>query len=338
MHQPGIFDLESRLAKIDDNGDPLLRLNALIDWELFRADLESLRQRERKSNAGAKGYDPLLMFKVLILQSLYNLSDAQTENQILDRLSFARFLGLKLGGKVPDEKTIWLFRETLGKAGLAEKLFARFDRFLNEHGFEARKGQIIDATIVSCPKQRNSRDENAAIKRGERIEEWSEAKRRQKDVDARWTKKNNRTFFGYKNHVQADVKHKLIRSYEVTDASVHDSQVFEELLDEDNSSRDVYADAAYRSRRSVSKLKENGWRPRLQRKGVRGRPLTDREKRGNRTRSRIRARIEHIFGVMGSRAGDLILRCIGAVRARSRVGLRNLAFNIDRYALLASGV
>jgi IS5 family transposase len=131
-----------------------------------------------------------------------------------------------------------------------------------------------------------------------------------------------------------DVKHKLIRDYEVSPASVHDSQVFEQLLDQDNRSRDVWADSAYRSEEKLRELKKRKFREHLQRKGCRHKPLTDRETRGNRTRSRIRSRVEHIFGVQAMRAGDLILRTIGLIRAKAKIGLRNLAYNLDRFCVL----
>ena len=159
-----------------------------------------------------------------------------------------RFLDIGIGDRVPDSKTIWLFREKLKEAGIFDELFAQFDVFLNENGFAARRVQIIDASIVSVPKQRNSREENEAIKSGGKICGWSEAKRRQKDTDARWTKKNGKSYYGYKNHVSIDVEHKLIRGHKVTDASVHDSQVMLDVLDEYNRSGAVWADSAYYSR------------------------------------------------------------------------------------------
>jgi len=338
MLQTSLFDWTERLKKIDKNGDPLMLLDRSVNWELFREELEKIREKDRKSKAGAKSYDVVLMFKVLILQSLYNLSDDATEYQILDRLSFMRFLGLKLGKKVPDAKTIWLFREELTRAGLAKKLFSRFDECLNASGFKAEKGQIIDASIVSVPKQRNKREENKKIKEGEIPEGWSEAKRRQKDTDARWTKKASRSYYGYKNHINVDAKYKLIREYEVTDASVHDSKVFEEVLSDRNSSRDVWADSAYRSQEIEENLKRKKYRSKIHRKGSRNNPLTSWEKQGNRTRSKVRARVEHIFGVQAQMAGNLILRCIGIIRAMAKIGLRNLAFNMMRYkTLLALG-
>jgi IS5 family transposase len=336
MMQTGLFDWQTRFEQLDNGGDPLVKLNEVVNWELFRKNLETIRDKDRKSNAGRKPFDAVLMFKILILQSLYNLSDDQLEFQIRDRLSFMRFLGLSLGDTVPDAKTVWLFREQLAEANLVKKLFERFDTFLRKSGFSARKGQIVDASIVPAPRQRNSRDENRQIKEGQVPEGWSENKKRQKDTDARWTQKNGKNHYGYKNHVEVDVAHKLVRDYEVTPASTHDSQVFEELLDDTNTSRDVWADSAYRSQETLDKLGQNGFREHLQRKGSRNKKLTEREKRGNYTRSKIRSRVEHIFGVQSQRAGCLIMRAIGMTRAVAKIGLRNLAYNIDRFSLLAT--
>lgn len=332
----GLFDLEFRMQDIDKNGDPLAPLDKAIDWEIFRPDLEIVREKERKSNAGRKPFDVIVMFKILVLQSLYNLSDDATEFQIQDRLSFMRFLGLDLASRIPDAKTIWLFREQLREADLVEPLFERFDTFLRSAGFVARKGQIVDASIVAAPKQRNSREENTKIKEGEEPGDWSAAKRRQKDIDARWTKKNGVSHFGYKNHISIDVEHKFIRHYAVSDASVHDSRVFEELLDPCNMSRDVWADSAYRSEKSLAALGLMGYREHIQRKGHRGKALTNHERLGNTTRSRVRSRVEHVFGVQVMRAGDLIVRTIGLGRARVKIGLRNLAYNLDRYGTFSA--
>jgi transposase, IS5 family len=333
----GMFDLEFRMQELSQGGDPLLKLNATIDWNIFRPTLATIRDKERKSNAGRPPLDALMMFKVLVLQSLYNLSDDATEYQIRDRLSFMRFLGLTLGDRVPDAKTIWLFREQLTAAELIETLFARFDALLNEKGFTARKGQIIDASITAVPRQRNTHEENAAIKEGKTPEAWENqpAKLRQKDVDARWTQKNDINYYGYKNHVCVDVKHKLIRNWAATEASRHDSQVFEELLDEDNSCREVWADSAYRSAAILKTLQKWDLREHIQRKGDRGGPLTAREQQGNRTRSKIRSRVEHVFGAQAMRTKVLLVRTIGIVRARCKIGLRNLVYNMDRFGRLA---
>jgi IS5 family transposase len=336
MPQFGLFDYQKQLALLEKAGDPLIALNKMIDWEQFRSLIDRAREKPRKSPAGAKGYDSILLFKILILQSLYNLSDEAMEFQILDRYSFSRFLGIRQGAKVPDATTIFRFRDELAKAGVIEILFTKFDNFLHANGFRAQKGQIVDASIVRVPTQRNTREENKDIKEGKPISSWSKAKRRQKDTDARWTKKNGKSFFGYKNHVCIDVGHKFIRSYDVTDASVHDSQVFTELLDPSNTSKEVWADSAYRSEDSLQELQDQGFREHIQRKGCRHKKLTAREKQGNRSRAKIRSRVEHVFGVMAMRTGGTVMRGIGVVRIKAKIGLRNIAYNMTRFAMLAS--
>tara|TARA_B100001971_G_scaffold151356_1_gene140490 strand:+ start:157 stop:1173 length:1017 start_codon:yes stop_codon:yes gene_type:complete len=332
MFQNGLFDTEIRLAELSEAGDPLERLKQVVDWELFREDLSVIRHIERKSKAGRKPYDVVLMFKILISGTLYNLGDDSLEFQIRDRLTFMRFLGLSLGDRVPDAKTIWLFRDQLTHAGLAKPLFERFSAYLQSNGFRARKGQIVDASLVSVPVQRNTREENQQIKEGNPPQQWSDAKRCQKDTDARWTKKNQKSYFGYKNHICVDAKHKIIRDYVVTDASVHDSQVFDELLDDANTSRDVWADSAYRSKIHLQMLSERGFREHIQRKGKRNQPLSPREKQGNRTRSRIRSRVEHVFGIQAQIAGQTMIRAIGKARVAAMIGFRNLAYNLHRYS------
>src|SRR3954451_12657243 len=219
MGQKGFFDLERRLAAISAKGDPLETIKKIVRWENFRADIEGVTEtkpEERKSNGGRKPYDAILKFKIVVLQSLPNLSDEQTEYLIRDRMSFMRFLDLELEDSVPDATTIWLFREALAQAGLIDRLFARFGQHLEAAGYIARGGQIIDATIVSVPKQRNTKEENEAIKAGKTPEGWEKqsAKNAQKDKDARWTKKNDESFYGYKNHLGVDKVHKLIRKWD----------------------------------------------------------------------------------------------------------------------------
>ena len=260
MGQFGFFDADRRLAAISAKGDPLEMIARVVPFESFRAEIETAvltPANEKKSTAGRKPIDVMVMFRMLVLQSLYNLSDEQVEYQVRDRLSFTRFVGLGIEDGIPDGTTLWLFRETLVKAGLIEKLFERFGQHLEAKGYIARGGQMVDATIVPVPKQRNSRDENDDVKAGKTPAAWEKnpAKNRQKDKDARWTKKHGKSFYGYKNHVNADAKNKLIRHYDVTDASVHDSQKFDGLLNQANTSADVYADSAYRSAETEAKLR-----------------------------------------------------------------------------------
>ena len=305
-----------------------------MDWQCFLPIIEQALGRDKASAAGRKPYPSLFMFKILILQSLYNQSDEETERFLLRELLARRFVGLCGCEFGPDFTTIWRFKEALSRAGVLEALHDAFSKQLDELGFQASKGQIVDASIVPAPRQRNSREENEAIEAGNPPADWSEAKRRQKDVDARWTKKREQSHFGYKNHIAVDVKHKFIRAWQVTAANVHDSQVFEEILAK-NTSRDVYADSAYLSEESQKRLTALGYRPHIQRKGQKNHPLSDWEKQGNRTRSRIRCRVEHVFGAQLQRAGTLLVRCIGLARARAKIGLRNLAYNMDRLGFLA---
>ena len=335
MFQPGLFDQQEILSRRDKRGDVLARLNGAVEWKVFEPIIKKAIFKDRRSQAGRKSYAPLLMFKVLILQSLYNMSDDAAEDIVDDRLTFRRFVGLEASQKSPDATTIWRFREALVEAGVMQELFEIFNRHLEEQGFRAEKGQIVDASIVAVPKQHNDPKENKAIKEGN-PPDWPEAKNRQKDVDARWVKKNGISRFGYKNHICVDVRYKLIRCFRVTAASVHDSQKFEELLSE-NTNRDVYADSAYRSAKSLTRLKEQGYREHLQRKRQKGHPLSKLEKQGNRTRSRIRSRVEHVFGAQLQRAGQLVIRTIGLARATVKIGLRNLAYNMDRLGFLLGG-
>lgn len=334
MSQPGFFDLNDRYEKLNER-DPLIHLNQLIDWESFRSTLNKVREKKRKSHAGRKGFDVVLMFKVLVLQHLYNIADDETEYQIRDRYSFCRFLGLSPEGKIPDAKTIWLFREALVKLELVEVLFNGFNFQLNEKGYQAQKGQIVDASFVDVPRQRNSREENAQIKAGETPERFKENAHvgAQKDTDARWTKKNQETHYGYKNHAVVDSQHKLIRNYKVTSAEVHDSQVFVELLT-DNSSKDVWADSAYRSEEAEKQLAEGKYRSHVHKKGARNKPLTDRDKQANKRKSKIRVRVEHVFGSISNEQGGLYFRVIGLARTAAKVGLMNMVYNMRRLVTL----
>jgi IS5 family transposase len=338
MAQLGFFDADRRLAQLSAKGDPLVAIDALMPWESFRAEIEAVvltPEEARKSTAGRKPIDAIVMFRMLVVQSLYNLSDEQAEYQVRDRLSFTRFLGLALEDRIPDATTLWLFREKLAKAGLIEKLFQRFDQHLQAKGYIARGGQMVDATIVPVPKSRNTREENEAVKSGQTPQKWSmkSAKNRQKDKDARWTKKHGRSFYGYKNHINADARYKLIRGYDVTDG-VHDSQTLDGLLSKANTSSDVYADSAYRSAAIEAKLKARGFKSRIHRRATRNHPLSEAQEDANRRKSRIRARIEHVFGAQETAPGGRIVRTIGIVRARAKIGLQNLVYNIRRLVSL----
>jgi IS5 family transposase len=288
------------------------------------------------------------MFKIMVLQALYDLSDDQAEFVINDRLSFMRFLGLGLGDKVPDAKTIWLFREHLTQARAVENLFARFDKHLAKAGYLAMGGQIVDATIVAAPKQHNNDGEKADIKAGKVPDEWQDrpAKLRQKDRDARWTVKFSKAkvdedgkakqrdiivpAFGYKNHAAIDRRHGFIRGWEVTSASAWDGAQLRNVLDRNNTGSTVWADTAYRSKKNEAWLVRNGYVSDIHHKKPKGRPMSEAMARANGRRSKIRAAVEHVFAHQKARMG-LFVRTIGIARARTKIGMVNLAYNLTRY-------
>lgn len=326
-----IFDLQD--SRLDKLGNPLLALDKTIDWNAFRKTLNRANKKQNKGQAGAKPKDVVMMFKGLVIQNLYGLSDDQLEYQIEDRRSFQRFLGLNNHQRSPDAKTFWAFRNRLSALKLADKLFDELSKQLNKAGYVARQGQIVDASIVPAPVQRNTREENSQIKQDDIPADWSDNKKRQKDINARWTKKHGKSHYGYKNHISVDNKNKLIRRFDVTNASVHDSKVFEQILDADNSRADVWADSAYRSKEKEEALSELGYRSQVHRKGQRGTPLSDRSKKANTKKSTVRCRVEHIFGSQ-SNLRKKAIRSIGIIRARADIGLMNIVYNMRRFCFL----
>jgi len=331
----GLFDDQFLMEKLTKLGDPLQKLNDYIDWKIFEGPLNEAYKDEDKdlSKGGRPPFSRLMMFKALLTQSLYNLSDDKLEYQIVDRASFKRFLGLKKSDKVPDSKTFWVFREYLIEKEVIEGLFTIFNETLDSAGVFANEGKMVDASFVETPRQRNTREENKHIKEtGTAPENWKEKPHKlcQKDIDARWTKKNNATYFGYKNHVKADVKTKLIEKYIVTDASVHDSQTTEELLTEKDEGQPFYADSAYTGEEQENVYKKKKVINKVIEKGYRNNPLTDEQKASNKEKSRTRARVEHLFGFVENSMNGSFVRTIGLARAEAKIGMMNLTYNICR--------
>jgi len=333
MGQKGFWDREERQEKLNQKKPLLDRLDEIIPWDKFRLVLEEVYRKERKNNAGRKPIDVIVMFKLLLLQQLFNISDDEVEFQVNDRLSFMNFLRLGLEDRIPDAKTIWLFRKRLIDNNLIGELFEEFDNYLRQAGYQAEKGQIIDATLIPIPKQRNSREENEKVKNGEVPEVWLENqyKLSQKDLDARWTQKNGETHYGYKNHISIDLKYGFIRRYTVTDAATHDSQVMGEIIDIENEDNQIWADSAYRSEDMEWALKMVGFESEIHERSYRNRPLSQEQKKKNREKSKIRAKVEHVFGAWVTDMGGKLVRSIGKIRVGAVIGLRNLAYNIKRY-------
>jgi transposase, IS5 family len=347
--QAGFFDVDERLKELSAKGDHLERLTTIVDFELFRPELARAVPRSEGARGGRPAFDHVFLFKVLVLQASHSLSDERTEFLIKDRLSFMRFLGLGLADPVPDANTIWTFREALTRAQIEgkpaiEALFARFDAALREAGFLAMSGQIIDASIVACPKQRNTDAEKQAIKEGRIPEGWSDKPKKlaQKDRDARWTVKWSKAkpaedgsrrvdmavpVFGYKNHLGIDRRHGLIRRWAVTDAARYDGALLPELVDKSNTASDVWADTAYRSTVNERHLADNALRSRIHRKKPKGKPMPAHIARANGRKSKVRAAVEHVFARQKGPMG-LVVRTIGLARACVKIGLANLVYNM----------
>lgn len=350
--QPGFWDVQERLRELSAQGDPLERLTATVDFELFRAELNGAFGTRDRSKGGRPSFDPVLKFRMLVLQALHGLSLAQTEYLVADRLSWMRFCRLGPGDAVPDANTLWDFREALIASGAMERLFTRLDEAITGAGYLPMAGQIVDATLVSAPRQRNNDNEKARIKNGEKAAEiWPDkpARARQKDTDARWTVKFSKArpgpdgkpqidiaipTYGYKSHISIDRRHGVIRRGLTTDAAAHDgARLREGLIDPKNTASDVWADTAYRSAENERYLDGIGKVSRIHRRKPAGRPMARHIARGNANKSAVRAHVEHPFayqkGVMG-----LVIRTIGIARASAAITLANMAYNMKRWCWL----
>jgi len=354
--QPGFFDYDERLKRLSCLGDQLEAFDGAVDFEIFRADLTAALAYSDGAQGGRPPFDPVMMFKILVIQAANNLSDERAEFLMNDRLSFMRFLGLSLSDRIPDARTIWLFREKLTKAGAVQMLFDRFDAALRAKGYIAMSGQIVDASLIAAPKQRNTDEEKKAIKDGRIPDHWKDkpAKLRQKDRDARWTVKFSKAkeradgtkppvdiaipAFGYQNHVSIDRGFGLIRKWAATNAAAYEgARLREGLLDKTNTASGVWADTAYRSAANEAFLQRNGLVSHIHRKKPKGRPISATRRRANALKSKIRSRVEHVFAAQKHRMG-LFIRTIGIARATTKIGMANLVYNIQRLSFLRRGV
>ncbi|WP_255102034.1 MULTISPECIES: IS5 family transposase [unclassified Synechococcus] len=300
--------------------------------------MEQSYSHELKRNAVRQRIDPLILFKMLVLQQLFNLSDEELEFQVNDRRSFEEFVGLGVMNTIPDATTVAFFRERLRKAGVIDELFERFEEHLRSQGLEAGGGQIIDATLVPVPKQRNSRPENEAIMRNQLPEGWADKpeRLRQKDLDARWVKKNGISHYGCKSSICIDATHGFIRRYAITPANIHDSQMIPRVLDPVNRDDFVWADSGYAGARYEDGLEMTGFESRIHEKGSRCYPLSEEAKDRNKVRSSLRARVEHVFAAITTSLRGKLTRRIGLARTKAWWGLRNLTYNFLRYLRCSS--
>jgi len=349
MKQIHLNGAETQLERLSKLGDPLEKINRKINWEIFRNPIENAIRKDM-SKGGRPPFDAILMYKITMLQQWYGLADMAAEYHINDSLSYMRFLGLEIGDKVPDGNTIWDFKEALKEKEVDRKLFDLFNEMLEEQGIITHKGSIIDATFVTVPIRHTTKTDNEHLKSDEELEDLpaksaerqangeiknAENVEAQMDMDARWAKKGDESFFGYKDHVKCDSDSKIITDFSVTDASVHDSQELVGLVDgKDN---DLKLDSGYVGEdlekeilASFPHIKIN-----VCARAYRNTPLTDEDKAKNKIIAHTRARIEHIFGYMTRFMAGITSRVHGHARVKRDITAKNLAYNIKRYVCIA---
>ena len=348
MEQRSLFGLSEQLEKLSKHGDPLEVLQATVDFEYFRGWLVEGLGYGDGVKGGRPPFDPVAMFRALILQTQHNLSDARMEFMIRDRLSWMRFLGFDLGGPTPDENTIRHFRNRLTETGTLKRVMKAFDWQLRKKGYIPMAGQIVDASLVPAPNQRNTEGEREEIKAGKSAKEiWPDEsnKAAQKDVNARWTLKIGGKVrhkpdgsplpmiavpvFGYKSHIAIDRRFGFIREAAVTSASAADGRHLRHLVTTENTSSEVRADSAYRSQTNEKWLASKMLTSRIHRRKPMGKPMPEATARANAKKSSVRARVEHVFAHQKNRFG-LFIRSIGIARAEAKLTLANLAYNFDR--------
>lgn len=333
-HQKEQLDLfieERRLQKALECKPYLVFFKEKIDWEIFRASLKEIyRPKQRKNNRGAKPYDEVFMFKVLVLGEIHgDIPPEKLEGSINGDITYQYFLDISKGGSIPDEKTIRNYRDALGDK--FQEIFKLFNDQIEREGYFVKSGKIVDASIVEVPIRRDKKGEKEIIKAGEIPGNWSEKKKSHKDTDARWKNKGNKSYFGYENHIKIDEKPKLIEEYTITDASVHDSKETFNLIKEGDER--AYGDSAYRSEDIEKRLIEMGIESQIHKRAYKNKPLTEVEKESNRIKSKTRARVEHVFAWMEQTTG-MFVRTIGKKRAGIKIGFMNLIYNMKRYIFL----
>jgi IS5 family transposase len=349
VREHGQFSFVDALMPQGKGGGRLDRLSSLVKWYRFEKQLARLRD---EVGAGRPAYRPLVMFKALLLQSLYGLSDMELEEALCDRLSFKRFVGLPLDAVVPDHSTLCRFRNRLSEEGMLERLFGELDRQLDAAGLILRRGTMLDATVIETtaarPPEGSNRDLDAAdaacdaeTDRDGTDRDGTAQERaghgRSSDPDARFTRRKGKagSAYGYKAHVGVDAGSGLIRRIVTTPANINDTVVADRLIVGDEAC--VLADGAYHTHAREKDLKDKGIKPRLMRRPNRHhRSLPPRLTRFNRLISKRRAAVETTFATLKNRMGLGVIRYRGLVKARAQVLMAAIAFNMRRWVTLAA--
>ncbi len=329
------FSFADALVTVRSGPDRLGKLSSVVRWYRFEKVLRPL-EREGE-NGGRPAYPALMMFKALMLQQLYGLSDAELEEAIYDRLSFRRFCGIGLDEAVPDHSTLCRFRNRLVELKLLEKLFGELDRQLDAAGLILRRGTMLDATVIETQAARPPRDHdrNNTTEGAEGKDEKVQTSAR--DPDAAFTRRQGRqgSSYGYKAHVGVDEGSGLIRRVITTPANVNDTVPADLLIVGDEGR--VLADSAYHTHRRAAQLKERGIFCGLMKRPNKHHPvLKAAARRFNRAVARRRAAVETTFATLKRRMGLSHIRYIGLAKASAQVLLAAMAFNMRRWVTLSA--
>ena len=296
----------------------LRRIDALIDWLPVAALLSGIHGQK----TGRPGYPGLVLFKALLLQAWYGLSDPALEEALDDTLSFRDFVGLSLEDAVPDHATLWRFREELVKQGLSERLFLEINRQLEAKGLMVKAGTLIDATLVEAQAKKPPLADGMGAKS-------------KTDKDAAWTKKNGKAMFGYKAHIGADRNSGLVRKAILTPASTNESEVADRLIMGDEGA--VYADKAYENKVRRQRLKAAGIKDRIMHRSHKHQSgLPGWQKLRNALIAPIRAGVEKIFGTWKRSYGYRRVRYFTLGRNEVQLHALCIAFNLKRAHVLAA--
>lgn len=334
-----LFIAEAREAKLMQFTGRLERLATLVDWQgLARAVNDATGREGQRPKGGRPPYPTEALLKIVVLQQLYgNLSDEEMEYCLLDRMSWQRFTGLTGHRHLPDARTLWAFKNLLAQQGGAEALFKIVGEQLAAAGLKACGGQIVDATFVTVPKTGVTDEERQQLNTGHLPDHWRAKQAAHKDGDARWTKKGNHAFYGYKAHINVDQQHKLIRAIEVTPANVDDRVPLEDLLDTTKARLDdgktLHADRGYHGQAVREMLRRKGLVDGVARKDDPNRCDQTELHARNKRLAKIRARVEHVFGDWQQSSGKT-LRCIGHVRAKAQTIIRACVYNLRRWLFI----
>lgn len=328
---------------VRQRGNSYDALVQVIDLECYRPLLEdAVRQDrirkglgDREPVRGRHAFDPVWILRCLFLQRLLGLSDNGFYHRLNVDVELQDHLCISTPREVPSAKTLWRYREIFVRSEVLEKIFKQHISAVREAKPQIGTRAIaIDSSFVEAPKQRNSREENQLIKQDLGHTLWNDNphKKRHKDCDARWTKKREEVHYGYKMHTTACAVSKLITDVHTTSASVHDAKVVDRMIPENTTGQDafLFADAGYTGSEIEKLIWHRKWIPFICEKGMRGRPLTEKQKENNRVISSIRCRIEHIFGFIEQSLGGSFVRSIGIARAREHVALTCLVYNVCR--------